>query len=127
MNPLDLIFDAIQTRRTQTDTLRAADLLPLLPTTYTIDMVREGIQNWASLGALILAADGTIATGPAFDSAPASTERAVRPGSPLTLPTGPTQQRHVALLSLFAGVGTDRIGLETTLQLTGHQANFAGS
>ncbi len=110
-------------------TLSLSTLSSALPEEWTPSVTREAVRYWQSLGALWLDNDtGNIQLRePLPPIAPSQGPDEALVWAPLTPPPDHGGGRQVALLSLFAGMGTDRIALERILAERGLQDRLGPS
>ena len=103
------------------DALTLTALHARLPDGWTREMVRQAVREWQSLSALIFDEDtGRIQMLISLPSA-APTQRTEEAPmwAPVAPPPGGDGPRAVALLSLFAGMGTDRVAMDRLLAAQG--------
>ena len=116
-NPLDVVFERIAQLQGRGEQVTCRALLALLPDDWSMGMLRHVVYNWQSLGALYVEQDsqGTLTLRESFITAsPPNSD----PWE--ALPVGPeTEAPTLALMSLFAGVGTEMLALGAMLQARG--------
>ena len=121
-NPLGVVFEHIAHLQGRGDRVTRRALLDILPDDWSMSVLRHVVYNWQSLGALYVEQDsqGTLTLRESFITAsPPHSD----PWE--ALPAGPgAEHPALALLSLFAGVGTEMLAIGTMLQAHGAVGRF---
>ena len=123
-NPLDVVMDALRCLqgRSSTPVACTSILDRLRPAGYNADQIREALENWQSLGLVLLDAQAQHASlhlamiDEIESDVPAWITRGPAPVAPAP-PAATTPA--IALLSLFDGVGMARVGTDGLLRQLG--------